>query len=181
MPSPSLTPQLFVERFLKESEARQERVNQGISEWSEHAWDVLHAMRAHCDLYCACARGDHPVDRGEKREWMWDLTWFAPGVTKQFVQPLTIIEHENSHADDSFLNDFWKVMMAVAPLRVMIGYTGSGAELLDRRKQRIAAAIEGWTFPSGTTDLVFVKRFGGPWDVQVRAVGENRFRAYPAD
>ena len=52
---------------------------------------------------------------------LWDLTWYERCGDLRFLAPVAVIEHEKSHDDDHFLDDFWKVMGAHAPLRVKIG------------------------------------------------------------
>lgn len=126
--------------------------------WTELAWDILHDAAARLEQECACRRCGAKKGR-LNAEWLWDLTWYAEQSKPRFVQPTAIIEHENSHNDDAFLDDFWKVLVAWAPLRVAIGYTGRSEALLDRRIQVINAAIQGWSFPGDVEDVVVQRRY----------------------
>lgn len=126
---------------------------------------------------CWCEAPEHRQQRGgQTREWLWDLTWYNVNESKSFVRPEVIIEHENHLGDVAFLDDLWKVLCGFAPLRVMIGYTRSTQEALEKRQLAVRNAVEGWTFPEDVADLVILRRYGEPqWQVLERDPGAHTF------
>lgn len=72
--------------------------------------------------------------------------------------PEVVIEHENGTSEKNFIYDMRKLMMAWAPLRVMIGYVPRGDHKpADRLATIRAAAAKGhWTYPDGCADLALV-------------------------
>jgi hypothetical protein len=153
----------------------------GNGAWTVHAWRILHAVARELRLYCACSKRHERPEDGEQREWLWDLSWYDPRPIKRFQPPLVVIEHENSHHDDDFINDFWKVMVAHAPLRLMIGYTGPTEKAMEKRLHAIHEAVHDWTFPQSATDAIVLRRYGTPsWDYLVRTAGSETFARWTA-
>ncbi|MBZ4395346.1 hypothetical protein OWM54_19370 [Myxococcus sp. MISCRS1] len=92
---------------------------------------------------------------GYAREFLFDYTMFRDWDS--YTQPEVILEHENAWSVDAFMEDFWKLMVGYAPLRVMIGY----CQNLERTAEYVTAirksASEGnWRYPPGVEDLVLI-------------------------
>jgi len=58
-----------------------------------------------------------------RREYLFDFTLYPEW--KDYSLPSLIIEHENQWSDGTFMLDFWKLMMGLAPLRVMFWVCGN--------------------------------------------------------
>jgi hypothetical protein len=147
--------------------------------WSSYMAGVFHAMVNELGVSCCCHLGHHDEVPGVGREYLWDLTWYeAHGA--YYDLPSVVIEHENQHSDAEFFADFWKVMTAFAPLRVMVGYTGR--EKLEARISQICRLVDaqGWTYPPNSTDVILLHEYGGGWHHLVRHAGRADFVAYKA-
>lgn len=98
---------------------------------------------------------DESDSRQLRREYGYDFTLFQNWT--EYEQPAVVIEHENAWNVSAFLADFWKLMFAFAPLRVMFGYsaTRSGLDAYVNRIRQLAAQNR-WSYPAGTEDLVLL-------------------------
>jgi hypothetical protein len=173
----------FINSFVKHTEAVSSDEADGAGYWTEHMTAVLHRVADELGCYCCC-HGEHEHAKGMTREFLWDFTWY-PTLGSDMDLPVIVIEHENHHSPGAFFVDFWKLMTAFAPLRVMVGYTSGDAALDDRIKELHAlVARQVWQFPSGTTDLVVLRAYGKtwvdgpPWRYLVRAPATGVFTEY---
>lgn len=157
--------------ILKERHDEAEEAKKGkAAAWSHFMYPCLVDVAERLGLWWASSAVPSRLDpsgnaerRGERREYLWDLTLFArQGVgSGDWGMPLVIVEHENAWSEAAFRVDHWKTLCAFAPLRVAIGYARNAAE----RKTWIdeanaAVGREHWTFPQETEDLL-VLGFGG--------------------
>jgi len=107
------------------------------------------------------AAGSAGIDyRGHsyKRELLYDGVWL-PQNGGVYRLPQVVIEHENGTSEEHFIYDMRKLIMAWAPLRVMIGYVPAGGnhKPVDRLATIRAAAEKGhWIYPAGCEDLALV-------------------------
>lgn len=169
----------FVTKFKQVSEGAPEP-DAGQGNWTSYVRGILHEVSKSLDYYCCCV--GHHEDRhyGEKREFLWDLTWYARGGGALDL-PEVAIEHENAHSHQGFFADFWKVMAAFAPTRIMVGYTSKSG--IEDRKEWIRQVVskQGWRFPPQTTDLIVLKAYGPSEPLfLVRYPGEVSFHSYEA-
>jgi hypothetical protein len=166
----------FVKRFSEQSSTAGDPPD-GQRAWTDHIRQILHNVCASFDFYCCC-EGEHTEEVGRKREYLWDLTWYSR-AGQELDLPVVVIEHENEHSHRAFFADFWKVMTAFAPVRIMVGYTSASG--LDDRVERIHQVVseQGWSFPPGSTDVLILKAFG-PSEATflVRYPGERSFAKY---
>jgi hypothetical protein len=165
----------FVKAFLEHARDL-EPVASKSTRWSLHAWQILHRTADDMDMDCWCTAVEHNERKRQTREWLWDLTWYKNGGTKNFVQPDVIIEHENLHDDDRFLDDLWKVLCGFSSLRVMVGYTQKSDDALRRRLEKINEAVRDWEFPDATADLIILRRYASSaWEILERNPGSKLF------
>lgn len=142
-------------------------------DWTAWAVECLHEVHREAGLGCTChhikhgAAGRPEGELGFKRENLWDLTWYRWSAL--YEHPVVVIEHENVWSEVAFARDAWKLTMALAPLRVMVGYTRTEAEHLDRASWwNEMAKRHDWHFPPHCEDLVLVGHWGmGPEDYHV--------------
>ncbi|NTW03257.1 MAG: hypothetical protein HGA19_18610, partial [Oscillochloris sp.] len=93
-----------------------------------------------------------------KRELLYDGIWL-PQNGGSYRLPEVVIEHENGTSEQHFIYDMRKLMMACAPLRVMIGYVPPGkSHMPEERLETIrkAAAAGRWAYPDDCADLALV-------------------------
>lgn len=92
-------------------------------------------------------------------EVLFDGLWLLGNVST-YRLPQVVIEHENLVGLEDILYDLRKVMMAWAPVRVMIGY----AQVNQARRERVQELLERisrthWLYPSGSEDLILIGRY----------------------
>lgn len=131
--------------------------------------DLAEANKMHM---CAEGIGRIPsvrVDPGRhmSKEFLFDCTLYAEKDWEAWSLPTVVIEHENEWSEPAFFQDFWKILIAHAPLRVMFGYAKKREGV-----ERLSAAIRehavksGWWYPSNVEDIVFLRspeNGGMPW------------------
>jgi hypothetical protein len=167
----------FVTKFLREYQNSATPLD-GQGHWTEFIRAILHKISRSFDYYCCC-QGLHDDDgHGMRREFLWDLTWYAK-EGGELDLPEVVIEHENAHNHQEFFADFWKIMAAFAPVRIMVGYTSPKG--IDDRKEWIRHVVtkQGWTFPPQSTDMIILKAYGPSAPVFfIRTPGEAAFHPY---
>lgn len=100
--------------------------------------------------------GLDPRWKHEGRELLYDMVWL-PRNGGTFRMPEVVIEHENLTHPLDFLVDLRKLLVAWAPLRVMIGYVPREHDPEERLETLRQAAKEGhWTYPNDCADLALV-------------------------
>jgi hypothetical protein len=132
-------------------------------------------------MSCVCRSPHMPVPNQPEHthELLFDFCWFTN--RGEYALPDVVIEHENSPHKRDFLYDLWKLMVARAPLRVMIGYVATDDERTARLSDinRIAAESH-WMFPDETEDLVLIGTTSMPtpqsFAVCLRSAGVAQFR-----
>jgi hypothetical protein len=92
------------------------------------------------------------------KEYLFDVTVYNRHDWQRSSLPSVIIEHENQWSETALLQDFWKVLVGWAPLRVMIGYAAN-AEAVDKRVRAILAEAKvcDWRYPQDAEDLVLLR------------------------
>ena len=116
---------------------------------------------------------------GHGRELLYDGVWL-PQNDGSYRLPHVLIEHENGTTPEHFIYDMRKLMMAWAPLRVMIGYVPVGHDPHERIETiRRAAETGRWVYPNDCEDLVLVDPYWmhSPRDYLVlhRPAGSSKF------
>lgn len=119
-------------------------------------------------------------DRHLAREFMFDFTLYADADWTEWGLPSIIIEHENHWSQAAFLQDFWKLLVGYAPLRVMFGYAKEqdGVDALVSVVLGHAKASR-WRYPPVTEDLVLLRcpEMAWPtWRVLRRDAGSEAWR-----
>lgn len=154
----------------------------GAGPWTEHMWSVLADTASTLHLFAATRwrqpHGKLPTHVSSK-EWLWD--WSFYDSLKEYARPRIVLEHENRWDHSGFGDDLWKVLVAGAPLRVMIGYASSAA-MLEKRIGVLQVAADQSGHPDHGEDLV-VLRFAcdqnpdlaGRWRWWRRRTGEAKF------
>jgi hypothetical protein len=131
--------------------------------------DLAETHRMHV---CAEGLGRMPgrnVDPGRHlaAEFLFDFTVYKKADWEAWSLPSIIIEHENQWTETAFLQDFWKLLIGHAPLRVMFGYARRASDVDSRVRALFAhERTSRWTYPLGTEDLVLLRcpeRGGMPW------------------
>lgn len=140
--------------------------------YSAYMFDVL--SRA------AALAGMNYRGHGRGGELLFDGLWLHQGAGRDSL-PQVVIEHENGTSDEHVIYDLRKLMMAWAPVRVMICYAPRGYSLAQRITElEQAIAARDWTYPDGCEDLVLVGPFfmDTPRDYTVlhRPEGTAQFR-----
>ncbi|MCP3063083.1 hypothetical protein LXT21_30340 [Myxococcus sp. K38C18041901] len=135
---------------------------EGSKNWTQFMARRLQAAARELNLAACSTSIEAPRDwapsmmkTGWAREFLFDYTLFSDWGT--FTQPVVILEHENNWNVHSFMEDFWKLMVGYAPLRVMIGY-GRDANHVEEYVTAIReSAIKGkWRYPPAVEDLVLI-------------------------
>lgn len=100
-----------------------------------------------------------PRWHGKGGELLYDMAWL-PRNGGLYRLPQVVIEHENGASERPFIYDLRKLIIAWAPLRVMIGYVPLGHEP-EERLETIRATVEKghWAFPSSCADLVLIGHY----------------------
>jgi len=97
-------------------------------------------------------------------ESLFDFTLFKPADWEAWSLPSVIIEHENQWTEQAFLQDFWKLLVGYAPLRVMFGYAGSVADVDARVRALLTHEVQSrWSYPADVEDLVLLRSPVMPW------------------
>lgn len=156
--------EIFLQELNHQHKMGTKPVTGGAKGWTRYMTKLLHLTASQCGLICCCkqgAKGEHLEIFGEhsgckEREYLFDLTWY-PGDIGVHEQPLVLIEQENSYSLQEFQLDFWKTMLGLAPLRVMIGYTKTKTE----RQSRVewinhSADKYCWKYPDSSEDLLLL-------------------------
>lgn len=119
------------------------------------------------------------------REYLWDYTMYAD--RRDGALPVAVIEHENKYDFDAFRDDFWKTLMAIAPLQVAIGYCRRAeerAEWVARINDEAATGVWDATFLGANEGLIALGFDGmlegdGNFLCWVRADRSKQWLAYP--
>jgi hypothetical protein len=130
--------------------------------------DLADASKMHV---CARGLGRLPSgkvdeDRHMSKEFLYDFTMYANDDWEPWSLPSIIIEHENLWTPVAFFQDFWKLLVGFAPLRVMFGYSGTADGVADLVNKIGAHEAEScWAYPAATEDLVLLRCPDGgmPW------------------
>lgn len=153
--------------------------------WTSRMADVLSAIGSQHELVTY----GHGAGGGAKhREYLWDYTMYAD--RRDGALPVVVIEHENQHHFDAFRDDFWKTLMANAPLRVAIGYCArvdDRAGWVARINQEAATGVWDSSFLGPSQDLIALGfddmlENDGNFLCWVRSDGSRRWSPYaPGD
>jgi hypothetical protein len=136
----------------------------GASAWTEGTFTLLADVATRLEMHACAARGTLGPEH-MRREFLFDVSVYAKeDWGNKWGLPKILIEHENSHSKAPFFDDFWKLMVGNAPLRVMFGYGANAASIEERVTMvREQSQINRWTYPRGTEDLVLLRYPGDAW------------------
>ncbi|MBP6842851.1 MAG: hypothetical protein KA201_03880 [Kofleriaceae bacterium] len=120
------------------------------------------------------------------REYLWDYTLYAD--RRDGALPAVVIEHENQHRLGAFRDDFWKILMANAPVRVAIGYCKTADERagwVEQLNDEAATGVWDASFLGACEDLIALGYWGmlqdgGNFQCWVRPDRGRRWLPYPA-
>jgi hypothetical protein len=129
----------FVKNFVAAASALEEHapLRPTSKAWTAHMWNVLRRTSQRLGLVPEYRTTE---DSSTAQEYLWDWTFYKhQGL---YGAPVVALEHENSWGAAEFRRDFWKVLAAGAPLRVMIGYVG-GTTAMQNRIERDIPRVAG--------------------------------------
>ena len=100
-------------------------------------------------------------------EFLFDITIYKASDWEDWSLPSIIIEHENEWTERAFFQDFWKLLLGNANLRVMFGYARTAKDVDERAAALLRhEAKSSWSYPESVEDLVLLRcpsDGGMPW------------------
>ncbi len=168
--SPPLRPNSFLyalRHHLAEATERDRRdALSGAATWTLFVFRALFDAAKDCGMMASASKDVERTSqaaRWQRREYLFDVTWYR-GEGGPWEIPSVLLEHENLWHRDAFLADFWKLLLGLAPLRVMIGYAANASlrdSWVDAINEMLSVdANNGFRPPADVDDLILIGHKG---------------------